>query len=264
MNSGQKTGLMGKTVKKMPHDVESTPDFEAGSGYLSRKAQDAGASGTEGKETGCCEGRMGGNKFKGLICYRETVYKLLTEGIHQAEIIRRLWEHGYDGSRSNAAYYVKSIREESGIAAPKHGRRAGRKTVGIQIGERDMDARGLLEHLWMGKGFTKDERESLKERHPGLLHTECCIREFKRIFSEKNMVFLYLFIEKYVQSPVRRLSEFAKGLQRDIEAVENAVASDKSNGFVEGTNSLIKMIKRTMFGRCGQTLLSAKLMFQKW
>ena len=32
-----------------------------------------------------------------------------------------------------------------------------------------------------------------------------------------------------------------------------------SNGFVEGTNSKLKMIKRTMYGRCGKELLTAKL-----
>lgn len=33
------------------------------------------------------------------------------------------------------------------------------------------------------------------------------------------------------------------------------------NGFVEGTNSRLKMIKRTMYGRCGRQLLEAKLRY---
>ena len=36
-----------------------------------------------------------------------------------------------------------------------------------------------------------------------------------------------------------------------------------SNGFVEGTNSRLKMIKRTMYGRCGRKLLEAKLRYKK-
>ena len=52
-------------------------------------------------------------------------------------------------------------------------------------------------------------------------------------------------------------------IQRDIDAVENAVAYDHSNGFVEGTNSRLKMIKRTMYGRCGRKLLEAKLRYKK-
>jgi transposase len=42
--------------------------------------------------------------------------------------------------------------------------------------------------------------------------------------------------------------------------VENAVASPLSNGFVEGTNNKLKMVKRMMYGRCGIRLLRAKLM----
>ena len=46
--------------------------------------------------------------------------------------------------------------------------------------------------------------------------------------------------------------------------IENAVVSDLSNGFVEGVNNKLKMIKRTMYGRCGQKLLTAKLMYDPY
>jgi len=75
------------------------------------------------------------------------------------------------------------------------------------------------------------------------------------------MPLLYLFIEKYKESELKELSTFAKGLEKDMDAVENAVASTPSNGFVEGCNSKLKMIKRTMYGRCSKELLTAKLMY---
>ena len=50
--------------------------------------------------------------------------------------------------------------------------------------------------------------------------------------------------------------------EKDIEAVENSVASPLSNGFVEGTNNKLKMVKRTMYGRCSRQLLEAKLMYR--
>jgi len=58
---------------------------------------------------------------------------------------------------------------------------------------------------------------------------------------------------------LKELSRLASGLEKDLSAVENAIASPLSNGFVEGTNSKLKMIKRTMYGRCGKELLTAKL-----
>ena len=72
---------------------------------------------------------------------------------------------------------------------------------------------------------------------------------------------LYLFVEKYSKSNLTALKSFADGLRRDIDAIENAVAYEYSNGFVEGTNSRLKMIKRTMYGRCGKRLLEAKLRY---
>lgn len=36
-----------------------------------------------------------------------------------------------------------------------------------------------------------------------------------------------------------------------------------SNGFVEGTNNKLKMVKRTMYGRSSKVLLETKLMYGK-
>lgn len=50
---------------------------------------------------------------------------------------------------------------------------------------------------------------------------------------------------------------------RDIEVIENLVFNNLSNGFVEGMNSKLKMTKRTMYGRCNQKLIVAKLMLRQ-
>jgi len=50
-------------------------------------------------------------------------------------------------------------------------------------------------------------------------------------------------------------------VEKGLEAVENAAVSDLSNGFVEGVNNKLKMVKRTMYGRCGQKLMTGKLMY---
>ncbi len=57
---------------------------------------------------------------------------------------------------------------------------------------------------------------------------------------------------------IKELASFANGLSKDIDAIENAVASELSNGFVEGTNSKLKMIKRTMYG-LRMNLVAAKI-----
>ena len=113
----------------------------------------------------------------------------------------------------------------------------------------------------MNGELTKTHRDFLWKQMPILWEVEQCIKEFRMLFSKKSLPLLYLFIDHYKTSKIKELSSFANGLEKDISAVENAVASDLSNGFVEGTNSKLKMVKRTMYGRCSKQLLEAKLMY---
>lgn len=110
--------------------------------------------------------------------------------------------------------------------------------------------------------LTKEHRDYLWKKMPILWEVEQCIKEFRNLFNKKNLPLLYLFIDRYKSSQIKELASFATGLEKDISAVENAVASDLSNGFVEGTNSKLKMVKRTMYGRCSKRLLEAKLMYR--
>ena len=75
-----------------------------------------------------------------------------------------------------------------------------------------------------------------------------------------NSINVVLLISRYQIFDSYEIASFINGLLKDLEAIENAVSSNLSNGFVEGTNSKLKMIKRTMYGRCSKKLLSAKLM----
>lgn len=70
-------------------------------------------------------------------------------------------------------------------------------------------------------------------------------------------------LEKYCKSEINALRSFVNGLKRDIDAVENAVAYNYGNGFAEGTNSRLKMIKRTMYGMGSKQLLEAKLRYPR-
>ena len=101
------------------------------------------------------------------------------------------------------------------------------------------------------------------DNYPKLKEILHCIREFREIYQRRSMLLLYLFIDKYKNSTLKEHSRFAKGMEKDLAAVENSVASPLSNGFVKGTNSKLKMVKSTMYGRCNKLLLAAKLMYSK-
>jgi hypothetical protein len=52
------------------------------------------------------------------------------------------------------------------------------------------------------------------------------IKEFRYIFVQKRVPLLYLFIDEHKDSEIGELKSIAKGLDRDIDVVENAVAYD--------------------------------------
>ena len=120
---------------------------------------------------------------------------------------------------------------------------------------------GIFRYMWMNTELTVAHKNFIYDQHPAVQELHRCIKEFRNIFKKRNIPLLYLFIEKYCKSELKALKSFAEGLKRDIDAIENAVAYDYSNGFVEGTNSRLKMIKRTMYGRCRKRLLEAKLRY---
>ena len=83
-----------------------------------------------------------------------------------------------------------------------------------------------------------------------------------RACGSRGAVYAVGFIEKYRNCEWKLLASFVRGLEKDIDAVWNAVSSPLSNGFVEGTNSKLEMLKHTMYGRCSRRLLAAKLMLR--
>ena len=102
--------------------------------------------------------------------------------------------------------------------------------------------------MWMNTKLTDNHKKYIWEKQPNIWELHCCIKEFRTIFKKRNVPLLYLFVEKYSKSNLKPLKSFADGLRRDIDAIENAVAHEYNNGFVEGANSRLKMIKRTKYG----------------
>ena len=62
-----------------------------------------------------------------------------------------------------------------------------------------------------------------------------------------------------LKSDLKTLREFAAGIKRDKEAVQNAMDIYLNNGVLERTVNKTKAIKRQMFNRANITLLGNKL-----
>ena len=199
----------------------------------------------------------------GMDRFYDYIIKELSAGISRKDIYRSLVAKGYQGGQTAAYDYMNKIikRFQLDIAVYKSSTaEAIQKKRKLQKYDH-LSRRGVFRFLWMNAEITSAHKAYLMDHYSQLGELLTCIREFREIYQRKSMPLLYLFIERYKMSNLKEISRFAEGLEKDLVAVENSVASSLSNGFVEGTNSKLKMVKRTMYGRCNKSLLEAKLMY---
>lgn len=71
---------------------------------------------------------------------------------------------------------------------------------------------------------------------------------------------LQLWIGQALRSSVAELGSCAKGLLLDFTAVATGISIPWSSGQTEGRVSLLKLIKRTMYGRVGFAFLSQRIL----
>lgn len=195
--------------------------------------------------------------------YHDYIVESLESGIIRKDIYRSIVAMGFNGKQTCAYDYMNRVIAHYGIEFSIY------KSISVeaiqrrkQIQESDHVTRAsLFKFLWMNAELPPEHKEYVFSKYPHLYELNACVKEFRQIFDKGRMPLLYLFIEKYKRSDLKALASFAKGLEKDIEAVENAVGSNLSNGFVEGTVNKLKTTKRSMYGRCHLKLLSAKLIF---
>ena len=202
--------------------------------------------------------------FSGVDWYRDYIIKSLSKGVCRSDIIRGMREQGLICSNTAAYYYMNKLAAYYGIelipiqdCSPEQ--KAKRKEI---LKYSYVSRKKVFRFLWMGEGLNDAQRTWIFDKYPVVFVLYTCIREFREIFREGRQSLMVGFIKKYRSSGIKLLERLAKSFEKDIDAILNAVSSRLSNGFVEGTNSKLKMIKRTMYGRCGMKLLAAKLMLR--
>jgi len=186
------------------------------------------------------------------------------------EIYALIKNDGYNGKHTQVKLYCHKLIEELGI---KH--ISKRNSVGVYIKENQevcvhyVSSRDVLKYLWA----TQTERNNTQNpiinendvkwifnKYLILPVIQQSIDDFRAIYTAKDAKLMEAYIEKYKASSIDALKSFANGLSLDIDAVKNSVTSELSNGFVEGNNSKVKLIKRSMYGRAKIKLLRAKIL----
>jgi transposase len=83
---------------------------------------------------------------------------------------------------------------------------------------------------------------------------------FRGMLKSKSAGKLSIWPKDAQMSGLYAIQRFARTLQRDIDAVRNAVTEPWSNGQTEGQINRLKALKRMMYGRAGPELLRARML----
>ena len=109
--------------------------------------------------------------------------------------------------------------------------------------------------------FKEADQKKMKEyieTNEYLQNLYSAVNRFREILKSKDESRLENWLSEVKRYNIRELNTFVRSVERDIEAVKNAIRTEFSNGIIEGVINKIKVIKRIMYGRCSFELLRLK------
>ncbi len=174
-----------------------------------------------------------------------------------AQLTRELKQRGYRGSKRTVMRYVQHWRhddDETHDTSPGQGVQLSPPIVTLpsprklawNLLQNDSDAttRALLEHVSDAEHHTNLARaglDAIKQHNPHAWNA---------------------WTAAMLEQPNNPLRRFVTGLERDHDAINNALTLSYSNGPTEGNVNRLKLIKRSMYGRAGFELLRKKVLYQ--
>ena len=102
--------------------------------------------------------------------------------------------------------------------------------------------------------------ESLRRLAPVVAQAQGLARGFVEMIERRRVDELRGWIIAALESESPEFRSFARGLTNDIQAVKASLASEWSQGQVEGQVNRLKLLKREMYGRAKLDLLRARVL----
>jgi transposase len=194
-----------------------------------------------------------GKRFSSMLdSYRSTIIDMNTGNRKASDIYETIRDRGYEGSYSNVRTYLSKIRKEQGL-----GRKVSHKRTALE-------RRRLISFLFKDiSKFKESDQKMMKEyieTNKNLQNLYAAVKSFRVILKNKDESRLKNWLTEVKRYNIHEFNTFVRGIERDIEAVKNAIRSEYSNGIIEGVINKIKVIKRVMYGRCSFELLRIKVM----
>lgn len=193
------------------------------------------------------------------------VSRLNTDGYMIKDIIKEIKDLGFNGSRSQAYNNINTIKENHGLQTLGFSQIQSTRIPYVK----PLSSRKLAKYIGSRLTEINDHYEryylqALLDNITELRIVRKLVQIFKTMLS-RGRGNIKRWIDFIIRSKhkLSGLKTFARGMLRDIEAVENGINMLWSNGAVEGHVNRIKSIKRQMYGRASFELLRKKVILSQ-
>jgi transposase len=102
--------------------------------------------------------------------------------------------------------------------------------------------------------------EAVSTSNAQIATAEHLVQQFRQVFKNRDPEALKSCLVRSVQSDIPELKRFVAGIQRDYEAVVEAVQQHWNNRQVEGQVHRFKLLKGQMYGRIVFPLLRRRVL----
>lgn len=202
---------------------------------------------------------LGTKRKSKLTPYHDEIHERFEQGWMASKIAVHIQRMGCSATSSTISHYISKLKKQKNEHQLKQD----------QLNHTSFISRGkiinlLFQPLELSTAITQEQFEEICEKYPIVRIIYQLVWEFKAIFKTRDTDQLSHWIEKTKQLNIREMNSFILGLERDFEAIQNAISYDYNNGLAEGSINKVKVIKRIMYGRCSfSTLRSKVLMLEK-
>ena len=199
----------------------------------------------------CPQPKPRGKRSSILDPYRDHILARWAEGCHNAaELYREIVRQGYPGSRTIVKGFVATLRNRArGEPVIRHVH-LGPKQLRRWF-TRPQDELGEKERSFLNR---------ILEASPAAREAYTFLQDFRVILAERKADALRSWLERAGKSSLAPVRGFARTLEKDMDAVMNALTLPWSNGPVEGQINKLKLLKRQMYGRAGIELLRRRFL----
>ena len=191
--------------------------------------------------------------------YKKDVIELLNKRISKQEIYRTLKERGYNQALRTFYRSIEKIINEQ-----KDNIKNDEEIKIISIISK-IKTSNFLKLLYLPiediKELTQSVYNQIILKYPWIEEILNIMKEFKILVKEQNLIKYIFWLEKIKILNIPELNSFIKSLERDNDAIINAIYYRYTNGLAEGFVNKLKTIKRSMYGKATFQGLRRKILW---